>query len=218
MNKQYLWLINGCLECHGPIITDACPPKRSHKSLQPKLIPIPRRDSEMSNCETVHSLESSSLEICWQRYLTDFHFPDLVFIRISFGLFFQVLSLSRLCYLGASKTEQKCILLLSKWLNDEYRSTKRDKPFFAILGREVKHHIYVKRQTRICTTWPSLSFTCRLLFIISTHTLVVSRNFLCIRTVWVVFICSFSILRNSQLESSVCRLPYTWSLNLNEGL
>ena len=28
-----------------------------------------------------------------------------------------------------------------------------------------------------------------------------------------VFIGSFSILRNSQLESDVCRLPYTWSLN-----
>ena len=28
-----------------------------------------------------------------------------------------------------------------------------------------------------------------------------------------VFICSFFILRNSQLESDVCCLPYTWSLN-----
>ena len=44
--------------------------------------------------------------------------------------------------------------------------------------REVKHHVYVKQQTQICTTWPSFSFTCRLLFIISTHELVVSRNFL----------------------------------------
>ena len=33
------------------------------------------------------------------------------------------------------------------------------------------------------------------------------------RIFWAVFICSFSILRNSQLESDVCRLPYTWSLN-----
>ena len=30
---------------------------------------------------------------------------------------------------------------------------------------------------------------------------------------WAVFICSFSILRNSQLESDICCLPYTWSLN-----
>ena len=28
--------------------------------------------------------------------------------------------------------------------------------------REVKHHVYVKRQTRICTTWPSFPFACRL--------------------------------------------------------
>ena len=33
------------------------------------------------------------------------------------------------------------------------------------------------------------------------------------RIFWAVFICSFSILRNSQLESDFCRLPYTWSLN-----
>ena len=46
---------------------------------------------------------------------------------------------------------------------------------------EVKHHVYVKRQTRICTTWPSFPVTCSLLFIISTHILVVSRNFLSIR-------------------------------------
>ena len=30
---------------------------------------------------------------------------------------------------------------------------------------------------------------------------------------WAVFTCSFSILRNSQPESDVCRLPYTWNLN-----
>ena len=41
---------------------------------------------------------------------------------------------------------------------------------------------------------------------------VVSRNFLSIKIFWAVFICSFSILENSQLESDVCRLPYTWSL------
>ena len=32
-------------------------------------------------------------------------------------------------------------------------------------------------KTRICTTWPSFPYTCRLLFITSTHKLVVSRNF-----------------------------------------
>ena len=52
-----------------------------------------------------------------------------------------------------------------------------------------------------------------LLFFISTQKYVVPRNFLSIRIFWAVFICSISILRNSQLQSDVCRLPYTWSLN-----
>ena len=51
------------------------------------------------------------------------------------------------------------------------------------LIREDKHHVYVKRQMRICATWPSFLFTCCLLFIISTPTLVVSNNFLSIRIV-----------------------------------
>ena len=63
----------------------------------------------------------------------------------------------------------------------------------------------------ICTTWPSFPLTCRLLFIISTHKLVVSRNFVSIRVVLSCFE-SFSILRNSHLESAVCRLPYTRSV------
>ena len=107
--KGYLWLINSFLERNWPLMTNACPTKRSHNSLQPKVVPILRKVSEMRNCETVHSLKSSSVEVWWQRYLTDFHFPDLVFIRISFGLFFQVLSFSCLCHLGTSKTEQKYI-------------------------------------------------------------------------------------------------------------
>ena len=49
--------------------------------------------------------------------------------------------------------------------------------------------------------------------IISTHNLVVSRNFVSKRTVLSCFYLLISILRNSKLESDVCRLPYTWSLN-----
>ena len=74
------------------------------------------------------------------------------------------------------------------------------------INREVKHHVYVKRQTWTCTTWSSFRPLCYLLFIISTHKLVVSCNFLSIRIFLAVFICSFSILRNSQHESDVCRL------------
>ena len=52
-----------------------------------------------------------------------------------------------------------------------------------IYNREAKHHVYVKRQTRICTTSPIFLFTCRLLFIIYTPKVVVSRNFLSMRIV-----------------------------------
>ena len=69
-----------------------------------------------------------------------------------------------------------------------------------LLNREVKHHVYVLRQTRICTTWLSFLFPCRLLFIISTPKFVVSRNFSSIRIVWNCFNCSFSMLRNSQFN------------------
>ena len=54
---------------------------------------------------------------------------------------------------------------------------------------------------------PSVSLTCLLLFIISTLKLVVSRSFLSIRTVLNRFYLLILILRNSQLESAVCRLP-----------
>ena len=74
------------------------------------------------------------------------------------------------------------------------------------INREVKHHVYVKRQMWICTTWSSFRPLCHLLFIISRHKLVVSCNFLSIRIFLAVFICSFSILRNSQRESDVCCL------------
>ena len=76
---------------------------------------------------------------------------------------------------------------------------------------EVKHHVYVKRQTRICTTWPSFPITCRLLFIISTHELVVSHNFLSIRIVWS---CFYLLIFYFEIFSTwIWRLPFTWSLN-----
>ena len=49
--------------------------------------------------------------------------------------------------------------------------------WFKTLERLFKHNVYVIWQTRICSTWPNFPFTCRLRFIISTHNLVVSRNF-----------------------------------------
>ena len=43
--------------------------------------------------------------------------------------------------------------------------------------REVKHHVYVKRQTRICTRWLSFLFTCRLMFIVSSPKVVSFTQF-----------------------------------------
>ena len=59
------------------------------------------------------------------------------------------------------------------------------------LNREIKHHVYVKWQTWICTMWPSFLFTCRLLFIISTPKLVVSLDFSSIR---IVLSCSYRLI------------------------
>ena len=53
--------------------------------------------------------------------------------------------------------------------------------------REVNHHIYIKGQRQICTTWPSFFFTCCLLFIISTPKLLVSSNFSSVRIVLTCF-------------------------------
>ena len=71
------------------------------------------------------------------------------------------------------------------------KSSKKIRTLLVSLGklrlplhRSHKHHVYVKRQTRICNTWPSFLFTCRLLFIIST---LVSLNLLTIRIVLTCF-------------------------------
>ena len=50
-------------------------------------------------------------------------------------------------------------------------------------NRKVRLHVYDKRQKPICTKWPSFSLTCCLLFIFSTHKLVVSRDLLSTRIV-----------------------------------
>ena len=40
VDKRYLLLVDGCLEYHRPIMTNACPPKWSQKSLRTKLVSI----------------------------------------------------------------------------------------------------------------------------------------------------------------------------------
>ena len=49
VDKRYLWLVNGCLEYHRPIVTNPFPTKRSQKSLHQKLVPILPRVSEVGN-------------------------------------------------------------------------------------------------------------------------------------------------------------------------
>ena len=71
---------------------------------------------------------------------------------------------------------------------------------------EVKEHVYVKQQTQICNSWPSFPFTCRLLFIISTHKLEVSRNFLSIRIVLSWF--HLLIFYFQKLSTWIWHLPF----------
>ena len=52
VDRRYLWLVNGCLEYHQPIITNACPSKWSQKSWRQKLVPILPRVSDVGNCIT----------------------------------------------------------------------------------------------------------------------------------------------------------------------
>ena len=70
-------------------------------------------------------------------------------------------------------------------------------------NREIKIHVYPKRQTLICTTWPSFPLVFRWLFIASTQKI---SSFMPVLTIGIVrdwFYLLFSILRNSQLYVSV---------------
>ena len=80
-------------------------------------------------------------------------------------------------------------------------------------NREVKHHLYGKRQTRICTTWPSFPLTCCLLLILSTDKLVVSHNFLSIR---IVLSCFYvPIFYFEKFSTWIWRLPFAVYVKLN---
>ena len=71
--------------------------------------------------------------------------------------------------------------------------------------------------TAICTrTRPTFLFTCCLLFITFRQKLVVSRHLYTLVFFWAFFISLFSILRNFQLESDVCRLPESATLSLSQ--
>ena len=65
-------------------------------------------------------------------------------------------------------------------------------------------------QTRICTTWPSLPFTCRLLFITSTHKFSFTQFFIH-KNCFELFLSAH--LQFEKFSTWIRRLPYTWSLN-----
>ena len=77
---------------------------------------------------------------------------------------------------------------------------------FLLLNTEVKHQIYVKRQTQTRTTWPTFLSTCRLLFIISTPKLVVSRNLVFIRIAYELFYLLFFYFE--KFSTRTWRLPF----------
>ena len=84
-------------------------------------------------------------------------------------------------------------------------------------NREVENHVYVQRQTQICTTWPSFLLTSRLQFILSTHKWVVSRNVLSIRIVLSCFLSAhfpFWETLNLNLTFAVCRIYVTLKLSI----
>ena len=75
-------------------------------------------------------------------------------------------------------------------------------------NRQVKHHVYGKREFV-----PPDPFCCRLLFIISTHNLVVSRNFLSIR---VVLSCFYLLIFDFEKFSIwIWRLPFAVYVKLS---
>ena len=76
--------------------------------------------------------------------------------------------------------------------------------------REAKRHVYVKGQTRICTTWPRFSFTCHLLFYtqISSWTLLLSIR--------IVLNCVYLLIFYFEKFSTwIWQLPYAVNVTLN---
>ena len=95
---------------------------------------------------------------------------------------------------------------------------------FTFYLTEVKHQVYVKRQTQTRTTWATflstyLSFTVHYFYAqISSFT----QSFIHKNCFWALLSTLFlfwEIFRgNFQLEPDVCRSPYTWSLNSNDKI
>ena len=79
---------------------------------------------------------------------------------------------------------------------------------FQVTG-EVKHHVYVKRQTRIWTTWSSFPITYRLRFIISTNKLNSFTQFFIYNNCFELFLSAHFVfweILNLNLAFAVCRI------------
>ena len=51
--------------------------------------------------------------------------------------------------------DKKWKRLKNDFLKNYPYQSEADQAGQSIVGKEMLHHVYVKRQTRICTTWPS---------------------------------------------------------------
>ena len=162
----------------------------------------------------------------WQ-ILSRFYFSFLLFRAIRFSTAEQFFLVATRCSQGHRPliffiTLLFTVLVVSLWnmqmgllqfdnnLTKYYRYWLKIESRFWSVTREVKCHVYVKRQTLMCTTWPTFLFTCRLLVIISTTKLVVSRIFLSRGIVLSCFYRFISVLfwemLNLNVTFAVCRI------------
>ena len=87
--------------------------------------------------------------------------------------------------------------------------------YFKVLTRdigEIWSDVYGKRQTWICTSWPSFLFSFRSQFVVTSRKSADSSQFYPKELFWAICIRSFCILRICQLESDVCRKRDSTSL------
>ena len=105
------------------------------------------------------------------------------------------------------------------WRNKFYFLTvknnilKRAKPLENKINREIKIHVYPKRQTWLCTTWPSFSpyfpFT-----VYCFYTKI--SSFMPALSIRIALDCFYLLIFYSEkFSTDVCRLPYAVNVNLN---
>ena len=103
------------------------------------------------------------------------------------------------------KLENKTLMLKRYFLAHYFKVLTRD------IG-EIWSDVDGKRQTWICTSWPSFLFSFRSQFVVTSRKSADSSQFYPKELFWAVCIRSFCILRICQLESDVCRKRDSTSL------